>query len=168
MNLQSTVAVLGLTVLSVIPAYAGDVQPVVTEKSPEMLHENYVPGMGEIMGLTQMRHSKLWFAGNARNWELASYELDEIKEGMDDAVKFHPVFKKDAPIADILAKFTTQPLNEIESAIRAKDGVKFKKSFDKLTKACNECHQAAGQGFIVIKRPSVLPYSNQVFVVKDK
>ena len=168
MNLQFTIAVFGFTVLVSILAYADEAQPVVAEKLTEMQHENYVPGMGEIMGLTQMRHSKLWFAGIARNWELASYELDEMKEGMDDAVKFHPVFKKDAPIADILAKFTTQPLNEIGSAIRAKNIAKFKKSFDNLTEACNECHQAASQGFIVIKRPSVLPYSNQVFVVKDK
>ena len=133
-----------------------------------MHQENYAPGMGEIMGLTQMRHSKLWFAGNARNWELANYEFDEIKEGMDDAVKYHPVFKKDAQIADILGKFATQPLNEIGSAIRAKDILKFRKSFDNLTRACNECHQAASQGFIVIKRPSALPYTNQAFTVKEK
>ena len=27
----------------------------------------YSPGLGEIMSLQQMRHSKLWFAGNARH-----------------------------------------------------------------------------------------------------
>ena len=47
---------------------------------------SYVPGMGEIMGATQMRHSKLWFAGNASNWKLANYELSEIGEGLEDAV----------------------------------------------------------------------------------
>src|SRR5262249_32601960 len=50
----------------------------------------YTPGLGEIMTLTQMRHSKLWFAGEAANWPLASYELDELHEGMDDAATFHP------------------------------------------------------------------------------
>ena len=28
---------------------------------------------------------------------------------------------------------------------------------------CNGCHHALDHGFIVIQRPAVLPYSNQVF-----
>ena len=28
----------------------------------------YVPGLGEIMSLQQMRHAKLWLAGQAENW----------------------------------------------------------------------------------------------------
>jgi hypothetical protein len=43
--------------------------------------EQYVPGLGEFMSATQVRHAKLWFAGDAKNWELASFELDEITEG---------------------------------------------------------------------------------------
>ena len=33
----------------------------------------FTPGLGEIMTLTQMRHVKLWFAGDAANWPLAKY-----------------------------------------------------------------------------------------------
>jgi hypothetical protein len=113
-----------------------------------------------------MRHAKLWYAGIAKNWELANYELDEIQEGFEDAVKYHPVFKKDAPISTILEKFTTQPLHNLRLAIEAKNIVKFKKSFNSLTHVCNACHQAASQGFIVIKQPSVLTYNNQEFSVK--
>ena len=58
----------------------------------------YVPGLGEMMSLQQMRHAKLWFAGQAQNWELASYEIDELGEGFDDVVKFHPTHK-DSPVA---------------------------------------------------------------------
>lgn len=38
----------------------------------------YIPGLGEIMAATQMRHAKLWFAGQAGHWPLAAYELDEL------------------------------------------------------------------------------------------
>lgn len=110
-----------------------------------------------------MRHSKLWFAGNATNWKLASYELDEIKEGLDDAVKYYPTFKNNAPVSVMLEKFTSQPLADLDRSIRAKDEISFKRSFDSLTNACNSCHQAAGMGFIVIKKPEVSPYSNQQF-----
>lgn len=128
----------------------------------------YVPGMGEIMAATQMRHAKLWFAGQAGNWPLASYELDEIEEGLGDAVKYHPIFKQDAPVAAMLDKYTAPPLGELRDAVGAKDAAKFRRSFQHLTQACNGCHQAAGQGFIVIKRPDAGQFGNQQFApVKD-
>jgi hypothetical protein len=40
----------------------------------------YKPPLGDIMGKIQLRHIKLWFAGKLKNWELAAYEVDEIKE----------------------------------------------------------------------------------------
>lgn len=45
-------------------------------------------GLGEIMSLQQMRHSKFWFAGSAGNCPFAAYELDELKEGFDDVYRF--------------------------------------------------------------------------------
>jgi hypothetical protein len=42
----------------------------------------YAPGLGEIMSLQQMRHVKLWLAGQARNWKLALQRLpccDELR-----------------------------------------------------------------------------------------
>ena len=39
-----------------------------------------VPGLGEYMTTIQLHAGKLWFAAKASNWELANYELDELKE----------------------------------------------------------------------------------------
>ena len=124
--------------------------------------------MGEIMGATQMRHAKLWFAGKANNWPLAQYELDEINEGLEDAARYHPVFKHDAPIAEILTKFVASPLHDLEEAVSAKDAKKFTISYDRLTAACNGCHKAAGQGFIRIQRPRTQTYGNQDFAAWAK
>jgi hypothetical protein len=38
------------------------------------------PGLGEIMGVIQQHHTKLYYAGTKENWPLAGYELDEIQE----------------------------------------------------------------------------------------
>ena len=35
----------------------------------------YTPGLGELMSLQQMRHAKLWFAGQEKNWPLADLRL---------------------------------------------------------------------------------------------
>jgi len=116
------------------------------------------------MTLTQMRHAKLWFAGQAANWSLAGYELDELNEGMQDAASFHPTHK-DAPlpIPALIEKIMTDPVQQVEKAIAAHDGSGFTQAFDALTEACNSCHRATNFGFNVVTRPSVNPYSNQVF-----
>ena len=36
------------------------------------------------MNMIQTEHAKLWYAGHARNWPLAAYQLGEIKEIMSD------------------------------------------------------------------------------------
>ena len=124
----------------------------------------FTPGLGEIMTLTQMRHAKLWFAGQAANWPLAAYELDELNEGMQDAATFHPTHK-DAPlpIPALIEKIMTDPVQHLDKAIKTRDGRGFTQAFDALTEACNSCHQATKFGFNVVTRPSVNSYSNQAF-----
>jgi hypothetical protein len=124
----------------------------------------YVPGLGEFMTATQMRHSKLWFAGQAGNWALASYELDEIKEGFADITRFHPTHPgSPVPIREILPKLMAAPLARLHVAIRSQNLDKFDEAFDSLTASCNACHQAEKFGFNVIIRPSSNPYTNQDF-----
>jgi hypothetical protein len=127
--------------------------------------ETYASGLGEIMSLQQMRHLKLWFAGQAKNWPLADYELDELKEGFDDVIKFFPV-KDDMKIGDMAGSTVVPVLPDVKSAIEAKDAAKFAAAFDKLTAACNACHQASNHPFIVIQRPTSSPYTNQSFTPK--
>jgi len=81
-----------------------------TGGTPAAAPEAYVPGLGEMMSLQQMRHAKLWFAGQAENWELAAYEIDELGEGFDDIVKFHPTHK-DSPVAprDAIPRMAAEP-----------------------------------------------------------
>ena len=122
----------------------------------------YSPGLGEIMTLQQMRHSKLWFAGNARNWELADYELDELKEGFDDVAKLFPTVNGVAVAPDVDA-IAEKELTELAKAVESKDRSRFAAGFDKLTAACNACHQTTKHAFISIQRPTSLPYSNQSF-----
>jgi hypothetical protein len=124
----------------------------------------FTPGLGEIMTLTQMRHSKLWFASQAGNWPLASYELDELHEGMDDVATFHPTHKDSPlPIPELIQKIMTEPLRQLDDAIKAKDQPRFAQAFDAVTEGCNACHRAANFGFNVVTRPTTNPYSNQTF-----
>ncbi len=128
--------------------------------------ESFKPGLGEIMSLTAMRHAKIWFAGQAENWALAAYELDELKEGFEDAELFHPTHKHlKLPMKQLILATMQQPMNALEKAVEAKNLIEFNKQYDQLTTGCNACHQMADFGFNVnvVIRPNFNPFSNQNF-----
>ena len=124
--------------------------------------EPYSPGLGEIMTLQQMRHLKLWFAGQAGNWPLADYELDELKEGYEDIVKYFPT-KDDVPTGPMASAVIEKEVAELNKAIEAKNAKQFAAAFEKLTASCNACHQSSKKQFIVVQRPTANPYANQSF-----
>ncbi len=128
----------------------------------EPAKDSYVPGLGEFMTATQLRHAKLWFAGKTGNWGLAAYEVDEIKEGLEDASKLHATFEG-IPVADMVKTIIDPRLDKLEKAIAAKSSTQFVAAFDDLTDGCNSCHAAAGKPFIRIQRPTAPPLSNQDF-----
>jgi hypothetical protein len=125
----------------------------------------YSPGVADIMIATQMRHAKLWLAGDARNWDLAEYQIGELKEGLEDIVKYFPVYK-DVPIGQMIEATVMTPLAEVEAAIKTRDRTRFGSTFDKLTAACNTCHESSNRPFIVIQRPANSAFPNQSFAPK--
>jgi hypothetical protein len=126
------------------------------------LPRSYSPGLGEFMGRIQVDHAKLWLAGEARNWELADYQLDEMKEVLSDVQDFVPRYKN-VPVGDMIEAIMTGVIRDMEGAIAARDFATFSVSFDKLTESCNSCHAAAGRRYIAIQRPAHSNFSNQSF-----
>ena len=124
--------------------------------------KSYIPGLEQFMGIIQNEHAKLWYAAQAHNWELAAYQLGEIKEVMSDVQDMVPTFKN-LPLAQMFDAVITGPIVDLEKALDAKDFSKFSAGYSKLTEACNSCHQAAEVGFIRIRRPEGATFPNQDF-----
>jgi hypothetical protein len=123
----------------------------------------YVPSLGDVMGTTQLRHIKLWFAGKFRNWPLAAYELEQVRASFVQVAMLY----EGIPAANI--SMVSKPFQLLDEAIKAEDGARFARAFDDLTNACNNCHQSIQRGFIIIKTPADSPFSNQSFApVNDK
>ena len=120
-----------------------------TQKSPARL--------ADIMSAVQFRHSKLWTAGQQKNWELAGYELELVKTSLTEAIAFYT----DIPVENIT--MIDPPIKSIESAIAARNSAAFGKAFGELTTGCNSCHQSTGRGFIVMTVPTASPFANQSF-----
>lgn len=125
--------------------------------------EAYRPGLGDLMTMTvQPRHTKLALAGQARNWAYAAYELNELRESLDRVAKVRPKWRGFA-VAESVAALMTPPLGALDQAIKAADPVAFVAAYGNVTAACNQCHQSAGQPWIVIQAPGTSPFPDQDF-----
>jgi len=117
----------------------------------------YVPRLGDIMNAAQIRHTKLWFAGKSANWELAAYEIRQLKASLIEAATLY----EGIPVTNVTTM--AGPVQGIADAIEAKDGKKFAKAYGELTNGCNACHQSIGRAFIVMRAPDGSPFGDQQF-----
>ena len=152
-----TIALLPLTVNAQAPT--GPARDAPKEAGKDM-PKAFVPGLEQFMNVILIEHNKLWFAAKARNWPLAEYQLGEIKEIMGDVQDFVPTFKN-LPLAEMLDAVITEEIAALEKSIEAKDYKAFTVGYDRLTAACNSCHQGTENGFVVIKRPTQPAFTNQ-------
>lgn len=125
--------------------------------------QNVKPGLGELMLSVQIHHAKLWFAGKNRNWKLANFEIDEIKEQIEKAA----VIETERPEIKSLPMING-PLDSVSNAILKGDSARFISAYNLLTNTCNSCHRAVNFEFNEVKIPDSAPFSNQVFNNRNK
>ncbi len=129
---------------------------------PGASNETMVLSLGDLMGIAQWRHLKLWQAGKAENWKLVAFEADKLKESLYRAALLY------VNIPTGLIKAADAPLTTIGEAAAAGNAKAFATGFAKLTEACNTCHVAGGIGFVRMRTPTASPFSNQDFTPVDR
>jgi hypothetical protein len=123
----------------------------------------YVPGLGEFMtSAVQPHHIKIWMAGHAGNWPLAGYEAKELRETFEDIATYQGAWNN-FPIGKLAETNLVPPLDEMDKAIESRNQAAFKTAYDKVTAACNSCHQATGNEFVSVKTPSGADFPDQDF-----
>jgi hypothetical protein len=122
------------------------------------LSHTYKPGLGDFMSAIQVHHAKLWFAGINENWKLAGFEINEIRESLNDIDQYCTDRPEIRSLGTIIP-----PLDSVDTAIRKKNLSGFKTGYISLTQTCNNCHQANSHGFNVIRTPNLPPIDNQDF-----
>ena len=113
------------------------------------------PELGAQMLELQIRHARLWQAGEAQNWLLAQFQLAELRESFAGIVETNGEHAALQPskLSDVLPAMTDPALKQLQDAIDANDKAKFEAGYDALSASCNGCHTAAAHGFLVIQRP---------------
>ncbi|HET6546639.1 MAG TPA: hypothetical protein VFG55_07840 [Rhodanobacteraceae bacterium] len=114
------------------------------------------PELGQQMLELQIRHDRLWWAGQAGNWTLAYFmtgELGEALHGIEEtngeAAELQP-----RKLSEVMPSIMNPAIKGVQEALAKRDKGEFEKAFDVLSASCNACHAVAGSSFLVIQRPT--------------
>ena len=122
--------------------------------------ETAAPDLGDVMALLQLHFAELYFASEARNWDLAAYERGEIAESLDLAAALRPE-EKGVNLAGIIEAFKNTQLVALQDAVEMKDRGLFRDAYRDSIFMCNTCHQSTGRPFIVVTMPTNPPVFNR-------
>ena len=124
---------------------------------------DFKPAMDDLMTmLIQPRHIKLYYAGQAKNWTLAAFQLNELRQALARIGRTIPTYRK-IEVDTAVASIFTDSAKEVDAAIKAKDPARFAASYEGMTAACNACHVGMEHPFLVIKVPDAVNYPDQEF-----
>ncbi|MDO8690202.1 MAG: hypothetical protein Q7R39_09385 [Dehalococcoidia bacterium] len=122
---------------------------------------NIQPGLGTIMIEYATRMNNLWFAAQAGNWDMATYQTSEMTEIQEVGENTRPAR------APALKAFESTYLDPLLDAAADKDINAFVARYDAAIGGCNSCHASqtgAPSGgtfkFVKIQRPTVPTMSN--------
>jgi len=109
------------------------------------------PGLGTVMLEYGHRFYVAYYAAKAGNWELAVYELEEMREVQEVGETTRPGH------APALKHFEEDALKPLITAAKDKEWNRFTVDYAKATRACNACHDATGYSFIQYRLPEHAP-----------
>lgn len=113
------------------------------------------PELGRQMLELQIRHDRLWWAGQAGNWTLAYFmvgELGEALRGIEQTNGEAPELQPEK-LSELMPSIMDPAVRGVQDALAKQDKAAFEQAYDRLSASCNACHQVAGAGFLVIQRP---------------
>jgi hypothetical protein len=113
------------------------------------------PELGAQMLELQIRHARLWQAGEAQNWMLAQFQLAELRETMHGIAQTNGEHAALQPrrLADVMPAMTDAQLPLLQQVIDSRYKARFVAGHAALSAGCNACHSAADHAFLVIQRP---------------
>ena len=151
---NSSAAVLLLLVFAVVGMGAvAHSQPAKKTPTPAQEAPMFLPGFDDLMTmLVQPRHIRLYYAGMAKNWELAAAEMRDLRSSFDRLARAVPNYQGSDVNASVKSLIAPQ-MAMVDKAIAAADAKRFLLAYGNLTGACNACHTYMEHPFIVIKNP---------------
>jgi hypothetical protein len=114
------------------------------------------PSQSHTMSDVGYHWTNLWFAGEKKNWPLATFYLDETRQHILWTIRLRPVRKgadgNDVNLVPIFEGIDTSAFKAIAEAIQQKDAQAFAAAYRMTLEACYGCHKASGKPYL---RPEI-------------
>jgi hypothetical protein len=130
---------------------------------PGLVILDFKPAMDDLMTmLVQPRHMKLYYAGQAKNWRLAAFQINELRGALARIGRTIPNYRN-INVETAVASIFADKLKAVDAAVKAADLAQFNAAYGEMTAACNDCHKGMEHAFLVIKVPDSGSFPNQEF-----
>lgn len=113
------------------------------------------PELGQQMLGLQIRHDRLWWAGEAGDWSLAYYMAGELGEALRsiEATNGEAPEMQPQKLSELMPAIMNPAIRAVQQALEQRDKSAFARAYGRLSAACNACHKEAGVGFLYVQRP---------------
>ena len=155
-------------------AAAGDTAPTISAKDLDALKADIetlkgkAPSASVAMADVGFHYSNLWFAGQAKNWPLATFYYNETRNHVRWMIRINPTPKgPDGMPVDLKGIFDaidTSTFAALKTVIDAKDATKFDAAYRTVLESCYQCHKAVGRPYL---RPMVPKTPPQTIINTD-
>jgi len=108
------------------------------------------PRFGDLMTQVARRFELVGRASLANRWELAAFELDELRETFEDLPRAAVPEDVKADVPTLIKQFVPTIETTLAAALAKKDPAQLATAFATAAGACNGCHIAAGKPFIEV------------------
>ena len=115
-----------------------------------------LPDQAHAMKDVAYHFSNLWFAGQAHNWPLARFYLDETRSHLRWAVRIRPTRRTaagDLDLGSILDGLDRSLLTRLRKGIEDQDLAAFAKAYTDTLAGCMACHLAAEKPYLRLRVP---------------
>jgi hypothetical protein len=134
-----------------------------TPARPGLVILDFKPAMDDLMTmLVQPRHIRLYYAGQAKNWQLAAFQVNELRGALARIGRTIPNYRN-INVDTAVAAIFVDKLAAVSAAITAGDEAQFMTAYGEMTAACNDCHKGMEHPFLVIKVPEAGYFPDQEF-----
>jgi hypothetical protein len=115
-----------------------------------------VPDQAHVMQDVAYHFSNLWFAGQAQNWPLARFYLDETRSHLRWAVRVRPTRRTavgEIDLRGILDGVERSLLAGIQKGIEDRNLASFSTTYRDTLAGCYACHQASEKPYLRVRMP---------------
>jgi hypothetical protein len=109
------------------------------------------PGMGRLMPEVGARAWKLYHAGQARNWPMARYQLEEMVSLLELSAFVRPKYQR------AMGQFLEDRVGPLKRACDDRDADAFEAAFAGMVESANAYHVQFNKGFIRWRVPEAPP-----------